>query len=74
MKMSCKIGSTQRVVRVILGVALLVIGFFDLLHIGTPRHVLCVIGIIAAGTGLSGYCPAGCLLGKGKGNKPSFRG
>ena len=52
-------GNTDRVLRVILGVALL-----SLVFIG-PKTIFGLIGLIPLITGLVGYCPIYALLGFG---------
>lgn len=55
------VGSTDRVIRIILGIALLAVWFF------APgyglRWVPLVLGIVALGTGLLSTCPLYSLLG-----------
>jgi hypothetical protein len=54
-------GSVDRVARVILGTALMLIGF--VVVGGTGGTVLGVIGLVPLLTGLSGWCPLYSLLG-----------
>lgn len=51
----------DRIVRVILGVALMVLGFGVLK--GTGGTILGIIGIVPLLTGITGYCPLYSLLG-----------
>lgn len=52
--MTRNMGSTDRIVRIVLGIILLVLGVFT----GVPVPWLFdVIGIIALATGAAGYCP-----------------
>lgn len=60
--MSCNVGSIERVVRILLGAALLAVAFFHVVT-GTLAIVAYVLGAIAAITGLVGFCPAWALLG-----------
>lgn len=69
----CRVGSAQRWIRVILGVALMTIGILDLFSIGAPRHVLSVVGVILLSTGAIGVCPLACLVSGGRG-RPAGQG
>lgn len=53
--MKCNVGSVDRIVRVILGLALLALGFF-VLSAGALKWVLVVVGAAALITGLAGRC------------------
>lgn len=48
--MSCNVGGVDRVVRVVLGVAILAAGFYF-------RSWLGAIGLVPLGTALAGWCP-----------------
>jgi len=48
--MKCNVGGVDRVVRVLLGVAILAAGFYF-------RSWLGLIGLVPLGTGLAGWCP-----------------
>lgn len=60
--MSCNVGGFERVVRILLGVALLGVAFFHVL-IGALAILAYVLGGIALVTGLVGFCPAWGLFG-----------
>ena len=49
------VGSIDRIIRIVLGLALIVIGFFVLG--GTAGTIVGVIGFIPLLTGLLGWCP-----------------
>lgn len=59
--MSCNVGGIERAVRILLGVALLSIGYFHVLT-GGLAILAYVLGAIALVTGLIGFCPAWTLL------------
>ena len=53
--MTCNVGSADRIIRVVLGVVLLVLGFF-VLGAGALKWIFIVLGIAALVTGLLGKC------------------
>ncbi len=53
---------TDRVIRIILGVILIILGWFVLDH-NTPGVILYIIGIILVTTGITGVCGLYKLLG-----------
>lgn len=53
-------GTTDRIIRVILGIVLLIVGFFVLK--GTLGIILGIIGIILLVTALIGFCPLYTVL------------
>jgi hypothetical protein len=55
-------GSMDRIIRVIAGVALLVIGFAGIVP-GVWGTVIGVVGLIPLATGLLGWCPLYTLFG-----------
>lgn len=55
-------GMAERAVRIIIGLALLAVAFFDVV-VGRAATVAYVLGTLALLTGLLGYCPAWPLLG-----------
>ena len=55
-------GSMDRIVRVIAGVALIVIGFTGIVP-GTLGIVIGIVGLIPLATGLIGWCPLYSLFG-----------
>ncbi|SPH17670.1 hypothetical protein DEA8626_01194 [Defluviimonas aquaemixtae] len=55
------VGTTDRVIRIILGIVLLA-AFFMLPGMGY-RWILALLGVIALGTGLMSSCPLYTLLG-----------
>ena len=59
--MKCNVGSADRIVRVVLGLALLALGLF-VTPAGAWKWVLIVIGAISFVTGLSSRCPAYMLF------------
>ena len=50
-------GNTDRIVRIILGIVLIVLG------LATSQHLLAVVGLVPLLTGLSGFCLIYRLLG-----------
>ena len=54
------VGSIDRIIRIVLGLALIVIGFF--VSGGTAGTIVGVIGFISLLTGLAGRCPLYLLL------------
>lgn len=59
--MKCNVGSADRIVRVVLGLALLALGLF-VVPGGALKWVLLVIGAISFLTGLASRCPAYMLF------------
>ena len=57
--MTCNIGSTDRVLRIVLGIALIGCGIYVA---GTTGIILGVVGLIPLATGLVGNCPAYSLF------------
>jgi hypothetical protein len=55
--MTCNVGKTERVIRVLAG-----LGILSLVFIG-PQTVWAWIGAVPLLTGLIGYCPAYSLIG-----------
>ena len=62
MKLSLNVGGWDRIARLVLGVALIVLAYFDVLT-GTVAIIAYVVGGIGLVTGLAGYCPANTLFG-----------
>ncbi len=60
--MSCNIGRTERVSRLLIALVLLGVGFFHVLT-GALAILAYVLGGIALVTGLAGFCPAWALFG-----------
>jgi len=60
--MSCNIGGTERVFRLLIGLVLLGVGFFHVLT-GILAILAYVLGGVALVTGLAGFCPAWALFG-----------
>jgi hypothetical protein len=56
-------GTTDRVIRVILGIILLAIGVFEVGSAEVLGIVLIVVGLIILITGISGFCALYSLLG-----------
>ncbi|MBI5410648.1 MAG: DUF2892 domain-containing protein [Nitrospirae bacterium] len=60
--MTCNVGSLERTIRIVLGVALIAVGYLaELPTAGTM--VAYVVGAIALVTGAVGFCPAWKLFG-----------
>ena len=57
--MTCNLGKTDRILRVVFGTLLAAVGLY---FGGTPGIVLVVIGAIPLLTGLVGFCPAYTLF------------
>ena len=55
-------GSVDRALRVVLGLALLYLGWFGVVS-GTPGLVLKVLGFVPLATGLVGWCPLYAVAG-----------
>lgn len=53
------VGSADKVIRIVLGLALLAYAFFG----QGPYHWAGLIGLVAIGTALIGWCPLYTLLG-----------
>ena len=60
--MTCNVGGWERTIRIVLGLALIATGALAGLSEGL-MNVAYVIGAVALGTGVVGYCPAWQLLG-----------
>jgi len=54
--MSCNIGKTDKIVRIVLGIVLIALGIMTGSWLG-------IIGIIPLGTGIMGFCPIYTLIG-----------
>lgn len=63
MKIECNVGGTERIVRLVLGVVLIALGFFGVLS-GTLLIIGYVIGAIMLITGIIAYCPLNTLMGR----------
>jgi len=62
MAMSCNVGGADKVVRIVVGIALLILAVFS--PIDTVWRVLAgVLAAIALVTALIGFCPLNSLLG-----------
>jgi len=61
--MKCNVGGMDRAGRIVLGIALLLVGLLVPTLDATLRIVLYVIAAIALVTAIVGYCPANALLG-----------
>ena len=59
--MKCNVGSADRIVRVVLGLALLALALFVIAG-GAWKWILIVIGAISLVTGLASRCPAYMLF------------
>lgn len=60
--MSCNVGISERTIRIIVGVALLLVAFLT----GIPAWgaiLAGIIGVVALVTGAVGFCPAWKILG-----------
>lgn len=62
MKIECNVGGTERIVRLVLGVVLIALGFFALS--GTLQIIGYLIGAIMLITGITKYCPLNTLMGR----------
>lgn len=60
--MQCNVGGIERPIRIGVGAILLGLGAFGGLPPAAMTAAL-VVGVVALGTGLIGYCPAWTLLG-----------
>jgi len=59
--MRCNVGGAERITRIVVGAALLLIGF--LVPMNTVwQTVVLVIGVIALATGLFRFCPVNALF------------
>lgn len=60
--MAGNVGGADKVVRIVLGIALLALGLF---HVATGSWAIAayVVGTIALATGLLGFCPAWAVFG-----------
>lgn len=59
--MKPNIGSTERGIRIVLGIVLLAIAFFG--NLGVWGYVAGIAGAVALVTGLVRWCPGSALLG-----------
>jgi hypothetical protein len=59
--MKRNVGQTDRIIRVIVGIALLALGFFGNIS-GWLGWVLMILGAILLVTGIIGFCPIYALL------------
>ena len=59
--MKCNVGSADRIVRVVLGLALVALGLF-VIPAGAWKWILIVIGAVSFVTGLASRCPAYMLF------------
>jgi len=55
-------GRTDRIIRIVAGIVLLVLGIFVVLPAGWLAWVLNVVGAILLITGIIGFCPLYALL------------
>jgi len=55
--MAVNVGGTDKVIRIVLGVALLALGLFQVVT-GSWAIAAYVVGTIALATGVVGFCPA----------------
>ena len=62
MKFSLNVGGLDRIGRVILGVVLIALAYFDVLS-GTVAIVAYIVAVIALATGLIRFCPVNVLFG-----------
>lgn len=62
MALTCNVGGTDKAIRVVLGIALLALGFFAGLST-TWTIVAYAAAVIALLTALVGYCPLNTLFG-----------
>ncbi len=53
--------SIDRIIRVVVGAALLALGWGGLVS-GIPGTILSIVGVLALVTGVVGFCPAYALL------------
>ena len=60
--MACNVGGIERPIRIVLGLALVVIGALAELP-AAGMAVALIAGVIALVTGVIGYCPVWALLG-----------
>lgn len=60
--MTCNLGNIERMIRVVLGVALIGTGYFAQLP-GWGAMATYVVGAVALVTGVWGFCPAWKLFG-----------
>ena len=62
MKLSLNVGGFDRIFRLILGVVLIAVAYFEILT-GTGAIIAYVVAAIALVTGLVKFCPINALLG-----------
>ncbi len=60
--MECNVGGTERVIRLVLGIVLIALGFFALS--GILQIIGYLIGAIMLLTGITTYCPLNSLMGR----------
>jgi hypothetical protein len=60
--MSKNVGAVDRGIRLVIGIALLALGFFHVVT-GTMAIVAYIVGVVALVTGLVSYCPAWSVFG-----------
>jgi uncharacterized membrane protein HdeD (DUF308 family) len=60
--MQLNVGSTDRVIRILLGIALLTLGIFHVVA-GAWAISAYIVGVIALATGLFRFCPAWAVCG-----------
>lgn len=69
--MMCNVGGTDRTVRIIVGVALLLTLFA--VHNPVAQVVIGAVALIALGTALIGFCPLNRLVGISTCHRPEAR-
>jgi len=62
MNLSLNVGGVDRILRLVLGIALIALAYFEVLS-GTGAIVAYVIAAIALVTGLIKFCPVNTLIG-----------
>lgn len=60
--MTCNVGGIERPIRIVLGIALIAVGYFAEFP-AAGAMVAYLVGVIALVTGAVGFCPAWKLLG-----------
>lgn len=71
MKLSFNVGGFDRTVRIVLGVVLIALAYFDVLS-GTVAIIAYVVAGIALATGIIRFCPINVILGiNSRKTKPS---
>jgi hypothetical protein len=61
--MTSNIGSTDRIVRLVLGVVLIVLPLLGLFGAGWPFWLSLIVGLVLVGTALVRTCPGYSILG-----------